>query len=112
MGGNPLDKGIMSEADLHQLSKEMLTLRHEFETHLALEKMRLEEDEKWKQHIDSSFSKLSSEMTEVCQIIKDGKQSWKTILFAGGIVVSFFTFIIWAINFVFQFKDTLGKIFK
>lgn len=102
----------MSEPDLHQLSKDVLQLRNDFETHLALEKMRLEQDEKWKNNIDESFKKLSLDMTEVCQIIKDGKQSWKTILFAGGIVVSFFTFFIWAINFIYQFKDTLGKLFK
>lgn len=102
----------MSEPDLHQLSKEVLQLRADFETHLQLEEMRIKEDEKWKSSIDKKIDDLTKSTSEICEIIKDGKQSWRTILFAGSIVVGFFTFLLWAINFVYQFKDTLGKIFK
>ena len=94
----------MTESGLHQLTQDVLQLRNDFDNHLVIERIRQESADAWRASTTVQLTELTKDIGEVCSIIKDGKQSWRTLLFAGGVVLSMFTFLVWAIKTVAELK--------
>lgn len=92
----------MTEPDLHQIEAQVQKLKADFEKHLAIEELRAEASEKWRQMIDERTEEMYKIMTE-------GKQSWKTILFAGSLIVGAFSFLTVVAGFVYQVKQYLAS---